>query len=183
MHPLFLLVFLCLSAGSALFMMALQVGVDMASWCTTIVSRWNHMRAQNGQNPLGFSSNNFNRRWWSLLISLIISFVLLLGASVGVAVESGDSRTRRLWLACLLAPCGAFLRWYLSRLNTIIASTKGYFAWVPVGTLAANLSASVMEAALSFVVLQVGLAIGCSQYFPMCACSPMLAVSSVVPDS
>ena len=138
--------------GSGLFLSAMLVGLDVAHWLSAAVGRWSARREARGRPPLSVPPNSFHRRWASLLACLALSLLLATAAAAGVALETADSKTRRLWLACLIAPPGAWLRWYLSRLNLLMAASKGRLSWLPVGTLAANLAASVLEAALSFVV-------------------------------
>ena len=54
------------------------------------------------------------------------------------------------WLVLLdLQVCG--IRWFLARLNGRGLGRAGLFKWVPFGTLAANVSASCIMAALSTV--------------------------------
>lgn len=60
---------------------------------------------------------------------------------------------RAVTFAIVLSPPGAILRWYLSRLNSVSRSKR--FPHWPLGTLAANLSATVVIAAV-FVAQNVG---------------------------
>lgn len=57
----------------------------------------------------------------------------------------------QLWLGCLVAPLGVWMRWWLARLNGRGLGKAGRWRWVPFGTLAANVSAACMMAALATV--------------------------------
>ncbi|KAL6906364.1 hypothetical protein ACP4OV_003965 [Aristida adscensionis] len=54
-----------------------------------------------------------------------------------------------LWLGCTVAPPGVWLRWYLARLNGQGIGKGKFFKWLPIGTLAANVLAAGIMAALS----------------------------------
>ena len=64
---------------------------------------------------------------------------------------SSGSSGAQLWLACLVGPPGVWIRWFLARLNGRGLGRDGLFKWVPFGTLAANVSAFCIMAALSTV--------------------------------
>ena len=74
-----------------------------------------------------------------LLAALTAAFV------VGDVIE-GIPFYRKMWLTVILAPCGALLRWRLSKWNDgSIGGSR--FSWVPWGTFTANLLASFISIA------------------------------------
>ena len=81
----------------------------------------------------------------------------MLGLLWGVCGEllreefSKGSSGAQLWLACFVGPPGVWIRWFLARLNGRGLGRAGLFKWVPFGTLAANVSAACIMAALSTV--------------------------------
>ena len=72
------------------------------------------------------------------------------GALLREEFSSGNSGAQ-LWLACFVGPPGVWIRWFLARLNGRGLGRAGLFKWVPFGTLAANVSAACIMAALSTV--------------------------------
>ncbi|CAK7347023.1 unnamed protein product [Dovyalis caffra] len=62
-----------------------------------------------------------------------------------------DSSGAQLWLGCIVAPLGVWIRWFLARLNGRGLGKAGSLKWVPFGTLIANVSAACIMAALSTV--------------------------------
>ncbi|XP_010664238.1 uncharacterized protein LOC100254107 isoform X2 [Vitis vinifera] len=62
--------------------------------------------------------------------------------------QSGSSEAQ-LWLGCMVAPLGVWIRWWLARFNGRGLGKAGLFKWVPFGTLIANVSAASVMAGLS----------------------------------
>ena len=62
--------------------------------------------------------------------------------------ESGSSEAG-LWLGCMVAPLGVWIRWWLARFNGRGLGKEGSFKWVPFGTLIANVSSACVMAGLS----------------------------------
>eukprot|EP00899_Mesostigma_viride_P005025 jgi/Mesvir1/14523/Mv05219-RA.2 len=60
-----------------------------------------------------------------------------------------------LWVGCCLAPPGALLRWYLSRLNGRSWLRGKSPAWLPLGTLAANIIGSGVTAGVQLWLVLV----------------------------
>ena len=86
---------------------------------------------------------------------VVLLFVLgvllsLSGALLKEEFGSGSSGAQ-LWLACLVAPLGVWIRWFLARLNGCELGKSGLLRWLPFGTLIANVSAACIMAALSIV--------------------------------
>ncbi|XP_021748753.1 uncharacterized protein LOC110714528 isoform X2 [Chenopodium quinoa] len=107
-----------------------------------------------GKNS-GFSKlrvNNFKSH-------LIVLSVLML-VWVGLWTTSGILENKefknggsgaQLWLGCLVGPFGVWLRWWLARFNGRGLGKAGRWKWIPFGTLAANVSAACVMAALATV--------------------------------
>eukprot|EP00475_Leptophrys_vorax_P010032 TRINITY_DN16703_c0_g1_i1.p1 TRINITY_DN16703_c0_g1~~TRINITY_DN16703_c0_g1_i1.p1 ORF type:complete len:402 (-),score=10.72 TRINITY_DN16703_c0_g1_i1:291-1496(-) len=142
--------------GAALPFVSLIVGIDVADGVKWLVQRTNDRRARQGKAPLRRPrADHFDRRWGSLLLFFCVSVFLATGAAIGTALDTTSDKRRRLWFALVVAPPGAWMRWYLSWLNGGAVGKGRWWHWVPVGTMAANVSAAVLEAALSTVVLAV----------------------------
>ncbi|CAI5471683.1 unnamed protein product [Closterium sp. Yama58-4] len=140
--------------GAALPFVSLMAGIDLADGIKWQIKRANDRRTARGKPPLRAPrADHFDRRWASLLLFFCLSVFLVTAAAIGTALDDWSSKTRRLWYACVVAAPGAWLRWYLSWLNGGAVGKGRWWQWVPVGTVAANVSASVLEAALSTVVL------------------------------
>ncbi|XP_022773216.1 fluoride export protein 2-like isoform X2 [Durio zibethinus] len=86
----------------------------------------------------------------AVVVLLLILGVLLSvsGALLEEEFSSGSSGAQ-LWLACLVAPLGVWIRWFLARLNGRGLGKSGILRWLPFGTLIANISAACIMAALS----------------------------------
>uniref|UniRef100_A0A7N0V0J6 Uncharacterized protein n=1 Tax=Kalanchoe fedtschenkoi TaxID=63787 RepID=A0A7N0V0J6_KALFE len=103
------------------------------------------------------STNQWRVKSYKSHLTVMIALLLVLGV---LLVASGllDAKEFRnggseaqLWLACFLAPIGVWIRWTLARLNGRGIGKSGQFNWVPFGTLAANIGAASMMAALATV--------------------------------
>ncbi|XP_050212391.1 fluoride export protein 1-like [Mercurialis annua] len=88
-------------------------------------------------------------------LTVIGALVLMLGVLWSVSgtmlkeeFNSGSSEAQ-LWLACLVAAPGVWIRWFLARLNGRGLGKSVYVKWVPFGTLIANVSAACIMAALA----------------------------------
>ncbi|XP_023916802.1 fluoride export protein 1 isoform X2 [Quercus suber] len=93
------------------------------------------------------------KRHLAVMVVLILMLGLLWGACGALLREefSSGSSGAQLWLACFVGPPGVWIRWFLARLNGRGLGRAGLFKWVPFGTLAANVSAACIMAALSTV--------------------------------
>ncbi|KAI3905564.1 hypothetical protein MKX01_036473 [Papaver californicum] len=95
--------------------------------------------------------NNINRHI-SILVVLSAVLCLLLSVSGVLLRKWVDDRKPHdsyLWLACMVAPPGVWIRWLLARLNGPGLGREGLMKWIPFGTLIANVSAASMMAALA----------------------------------
>ncbi|KAM3689053.1 hypothetical protein ACJW31_09G017100 [Castanea mollissima] len=103
------------------------------------------------------SSSNWRvdsfKRHLAVMVVLILMLGLLWGVCGALLREefSSGSSGAQLWLACFVGPPGVWIRWFLARLNGRGLGRAGLFKWVPFGTLAANVSAACIMAALSTV--------------------------------
>lgn len=82
--------------------------------------------------------------WREPVMIAILSFVLLLLTSLGIAgavLDNRDSTRRSFWASAMFAPVGAVLRWRLSPLNRIRPA-------FPIGTFLANITAVLLDAAI-----------------------------------
>ncbi|GMH00273.1 hypothetical protein Nepgr_002112 [Nepenthes gracilis] len=91
------------------------------------------------------------------VLALTVSLVLLLTLS-GILEKKefkSSNSEAKLWLGCLVAPPGVWIRWWLSRLNGQGLGHWGRWKWIPFGTLIANVSAACIMAALATVMREV----------------------------
>ncbi|KAG8092609.1 hypothetical protein GUJ93_ZPchr0012g20542 [Zizania palustris] len=88
-----------------------------------------------------------------LLAAMVILLSLLWILSIVLAIVKVHSLADGavLWLGCSVAPPGVWLRWYMARLNGggIGIGKHRHLKWLPFGTLAANVLAAAIMAALS----------------------------------
>lgn len=105
----------------------------------------------------GKSSSFSNLRVKSWKSHLIVLSVLMLvwgglcttsGILVKKEFKDGGSGAQ-LWLGCLVSPLGVWIRWWLARFNGRGLGKSGRWKWIPFGTLAANVSAACVMAALA----------------------------------
>ncbi|XWS15094.1 hypothetical protein CRYUN_Cryun35bG0064600 [Craigia yunnanensis] len=96
--------------------------------------------------------NSCRRHLASMVVLLLVLGVLLSLCGALLKEEFGSgSNGAQLWLACLVAPLGVWIRWFLARLNGCGLGKSGILRWLPFGTLIANVSAACIMAALSIV--------------------------------
>ncbi|KAJ6939317.1 hypothetical protein NC651_005684 [Populus alba x Populus x berolinensis] len=90
-------------------------------------------------------------------LGVLVALVVILGLLWSVCwvmlkkEYNHDSARARLWLACIVAPPGVWIRWFLARFNGRGLGKAGSLKWVPFGTLIANVSSACIMAALSTV--------------------------------
>ncbi|XP_021771385.1 fluoride export protein 1-like [Chenopodium quinoa] len=114
--------------------------------------RWLLERTGNSSSFSKLRVNNFKSH-------LIVLTVLML-VWVGLWTTSGILENKefknggsgaQLWLGCLVGPFGVWLRWWLARFNGRGLGKAGRWKWIPFGTLAVNVSAACVMAALATV--------------------------------
>ncbi|KAJ6954398.1 hypothetical protein NC652_005977 [Populus alba x Populus x berolinensis] len=88
-----------------------------------------------------------------VLVALVVILGLLWSVSWAMLKKEykHDSGRAQLWLACIVAPPGVWIRWFLARFNGRGLGKAGSLKWVPFGTLIANVSSACIMAALSTV--------------------------------
>ncbi|KAM4080688.1 hypothetical protein ACJW30_11G036600 [Castanea mollissima] len=145
------LVGLFLAAYSVIF------GIETAKGFKWLLTRQN--ACTGSRTPS--SSSNWRVDSFKHHLPVIVVLILMLGLLWGVCgallreeFRSGSSGAQ-LWLACFVGPPGVWIRWFLARLNGRGLGKAGLFKWVPFGTLAANVSAACIMAALSTVKKKV----------------------------
>nr|TKV94834.1 hypothetical protein SEVIR_9G321900v2 [Setaria viridis] len=88
----------------------------------------------------------------SVLLSvmmILMSFLWILSIALAVVKVRSLADGAVLWMGCSVVPPGVWLRWYLARLNGQGIGKQGSFKWLPIGTLAANVLAAGVMAALA----------------------------------
>ncbi|KAL4598428.1 hypothetical protein ACB092_11G059300 [Castanea dentata] len=141
------LVGLFLAAYSVIF------GIETAKGFKWLLTRQNECTGSRTPS----SSSNWRVDSFKHHLPVIVVLILMLGLLWGVCgallreeFRSGSSGAQ-LWLACFVGPPGVWIRWFLARLDGRGLGKAGLFKWVPFGTLAANVSAACIMAALSTV--------------------------------
>ncbi|XP_043691244.1 uncharacterized protein LOC122641953 isoform X2 [Telopea speciosissima] len=90
----------------------------------------------------------------AVLVVLVLMLSLLWGISGSLLRRQFDNggSSAQLWFACMVAPPGVWLRWFLARLNGRGLGRKHFLSWMPFGTLIANVAAACIMAALATVM-------------------------------
>ncbi|KAI3464480.1 hypothetical protein Pfo_021143 [Paulownia fortunei] len=87
----------------------------------------------------------------TFMVMLLLMLVLLWG--IFGSLEKKDFKTgsseAQLFLACMVGPFGVWIRWFLARFNGRGLGKNGVVKWIPFGTLAANVLAACVMAALA----------------------------------
>ncbi|XP_010505964.1 PREDICTED: fluoride export protein 1-like [Camelina sativa] len=110
-----------------------------------------HRRASSEEKNPCLKVNTFQSHIVSLTLMLVLLVALLTASSI-LLVKEFDKGTSeaQLWLGCLVAAPGVWLRWFLARLNGRGLGKDGqHLRWVPFGTLIANVAAACVMAALA----------------------------------
>nr|VDD04272.1 unnamed protein product [Brassica oleracea] len=96
-------------------------------------------------------ANTYKRNIMSmiLMLTLLMAFLIVSATELVKEFDKGTSKAQ-LWLGCLVAATGVWIRWFLARLNGRGLGKNGqYLRWVPLGTLIANVAAASVMAALA----------------------------------
>lgn len=146
------LIAILLSAGLFLVAYSIIFGVETAKGFKWLLGKYNIR-----------STSKWRVKSYKSKLAAIISLLIVLGILWVVSglleareFSNGGSEAH-LWLGCFLAPPGVWIRWVLARLNGRGIGKKGYFKWIPFGTLAANVAAASMMAALATLKAAVSL--------------------------
>ncbi|KAK4391118.1 hypothetical protein Sango_2175100 [Sesamum angolense] len=89
------------------------------------------------------------------VLTFMVMLLLMLGLLWGIfgSLEKDEFNTgsseAQLFLACMVGPFGVWIRWFLARLNGRGLGKHGMVKWMPFGTLAANVLAACVMAALA----------------------------------
>ncbi|KAH6799955.1 camphor resistance CrcB family protein [Perilla frutescens var. hirtella] len=87
----------------------------------------------------------------TFMVMLLLLLALLwsvFGSLARKEFDSGSSEAQ-LFLACMVGPFGVWIRWYLARFNGRGLGKNSALKWMPFGTLAANVLAACVMAALA----------------------------------
>nr|QSL97683.1 fluoride exporter [Arabidopsis halleri] len=112
-----------------------------------------HRRASSEEKNSCIKVNTFRSHIVSMTLMLLLLVALLTASSI-LFVKEFDKGTSeaQLWLGCLVAAPGVWLRWFLARLNGRgLGKDRQNLKWVPFGTLIANVAAACVMAALATV--------------------------------
>ncbi|KAJ4825373.1 hypothetical protein Tsubulata_017296 [Turnera subulata] len=93
-----------------------------------------------------------NRNRHMAITVLLVLMLGLLWSLSGILLKEEFNKNRNaaeLWLGCIVAAPGVWIRWFLARLNGRGIGKAGFLKWVPFGTLIANVSAACIMAALA----------------------------------
>lgn len=82
---------------------------------------------------------------------LILSLLYTLSGILEHREFPSGSSEAELWLACMVAAPGVWIRWWLARFNGRGFGKAALFKWIPFGTLIANVGAACVMAGLSTV--------------------------------
>ncbi|KAK8685683.1 hypothetical protein V6N13_041681 [Hibiscus sabdariffa] len=139
------LVGLFLAAYSIIF------GIETAKGFRWILKKLNiSMNKEEPSTYCNWRFNHFRRHLAAMVVLLLVLGVLLSVSGSLLKKEFGSgSSGAQLWLACLVAPLGVWIRWFLARLNGRGLGSSGVLRWFPFGTLIANVSAAGVMAGLS----------------------------------
>ncbi|XP_010508683.1 PREDICTED: fluoride export protein 1-like [Camelina sativa] len=110
-----------------------------------------HRRASSEGKNSCLKVNTFQSHIVSMTLMLLLLVALLTASSI-LLVKEFDKGTSeaQLWLGCLVAAPGVWLRWFLARLNGRgLGKDRQHLRWVPFGTLIANVAAACVMAALA----------------------------------
>jgi len=114
------------------------------NWDVDALEQWSK-----GMAPTPGDQNKNDSVLFAPEFSALILFLLFLGLLTALfAIQSATSYAityRTMVYATLLAPPGALLRWYLTGLN---GALPGNWAWLPAGTMTANVGGSILSIAL-----------------------------------
>jgi fluoride exporter len=83
------------------------------------------------------------------VVTLLLSFVWVLSVVLAVLKVHSHADGAVHWMGCSVAPLGVWLRWYLARLIGQGIGKQRSLRWLPIGTLAANVLAAGIMAALA----------------------------------
>ncbi|KAJ9166627.1 hypothetical protein P3X46_021347 [Hevea brasiliensis] len=132
---------------------SIKFGIGTAKCFKSLLKRLNRRESKISSN---WRVDNRKRHLAVMaILVLMLGFLWIVsGTLLKKEFNSGSSRAQ-LWLACLLAAPGVWIRWFLARLNGRGLGKTGHLRWVPFGTLIANVSAACIMAALATLKKEV----------------------------
>ncbi|XWS25187.1 hypothetical protein CRYUN_Cryun27aG0048300 [Craigia yunnanensis] len=140
---------------TGLFLAAYSIifGIETAKGFRWILKRLNtSTKREVPSTYYNWRLNSGRRHLAAMVVLLLVLGVLLIVSGALLKKEFGSgSSGAQLWLACLVAPLGVWIRWFLARLNGHGLGKSGILRWLPFGTLIANVSAACITAALSIL--------------------------------
>ncbi|KAL1533651.1 fluoride export protein 1 isoform X1 [Salvia divinorum] len=144
-------VFAVLGIFIGLFLVAYSIifGIETAKGL-----KWLLQRRSNVLPLCTCFSDSISHKYYCLstfMVMLLLMLALLWSVFASLArrdFDSGSSEAQ-LFLACMVGPLGVWIRWYLARLNGRGLGRDAVLKWMPFGTLAANVSAACVMAALA----------------------------------
>ncbi|KAL6515571.1 hypothetical protein OROHE_018605 [Orobanche hederae] len=147
-------VFAVLGIFLGLFLVAYSIifGIETAKGFKWILTR-SYMRSFYGmikicQNSCISNKSSCLLTFMAMLLMMLVILWGLFGILAGKEFERG-SREAQLFLACMAGPFGVWIRWFLARYNGRGLGRNGMLRWMPFGTLAANILAACIMAALA----------------------------------
>ena len=126
---------------------SIKFGIGTAKCFKSVLNRLNKSETKTSSNWRVDS----RKRHLAVMATLVLMLGILWGLSGRMLKEEFNSGSSgaQLWLACLVAAPGVWIRWFLARLNGRGLGKAGYLKWVPFGTLIANVSAACIMAGLA----------------------------------
>ncbi|KAL0665839.1 hypothetical protein Bca4012_028543 [Brassica carinata] len=136
-------------AGLFLSAYSIILGVETAKGFRWLLRRRASSSEEKKQSCL--KANTYKRNIMSmiLMLTLLMAFLIVSATELVKEFDKGTNKAQ-LWLGCLVAAPGVWIRWFLARLNGRGMGKNGqYLRWVPFGTLIANVAAASVMAALA----------------------------------
>lgn len=132
--------------------MSLSLGIESTKLITYVHTQIRKKRPNITWIPSG---TYYQHRIYGFIMCIIVIGILWGGTLVLSIFDFRNHHKTKLWLACLVGPCGVWVRWYLARINGQGIGAQQHLKWLPVGTLLTNLIATMLMAALSTIHLVV----------------------------
>lgn len=131
----------------------INIGVESAEWLRTCILEWIEKRPEKTKSKLKNIRLDTYKGHVIVMIFMLAIWISLWVLSGALTRKKLDNLTSGafLWLGCLVGPVGVWARWYLARFNGQGIGKKGWFKWLPIGTLSANFLAACIMAALSTI--------------------------------